>query len=329
MCLFLGQSCSPQIYVGVNFQKNLTTNTINLGEEAYWNCKIKEFYSDALAEIYNQYAQNPTGDKKWFLIGLPSDFFNVLLQCAPSNLYDKTNDDHQVSIVIGSYFFRHEAFLAAAEISLGVSSFKVEQKVQIHLFDGDAPQEMRTTPAQDGTITLHEKFSILKTLTQSLFFGGNILLNQYILLKNNFSADVHFRVGRIVKDRLYVFSILGATINKSHVEVIDDNIETDGLTLYYCTNQWASDTSALWKPETLAPKDDLNTQKLAFIGEKTSVGVVAGIGVEFFVSHKITIRTQCAYAYYPSYTILSTNGFANIRHWAKGIKVNFSLLWRF
>jgi hypothetical protein len=321
--------CYSQIYVGVNLQKNFMINTINLGEDAYWNRKIKEFYADSLKSIYEQYSNNPSGDKKWFLLGLPSDFFDVLLQCAPSVLYDRSSDNHEMSATIGSYFFRREAFLVAAEVGFGSSSLKIEQKSQIRLFSGDAPTEMQTAPVSpDGTITLSESFSILKTLTQSLFFGGNISLNQSLFLKNCFTADMLFRFGVIVKDRWYVFLILGATANKSKIEMKDENIDADDLILYYCTNQWMEEWG-FWKPERLVPKDDFNTQLLTFAEEKTNIGAVGGVGAEFFVSHKISFRAQCAYAYHPCVTIASADGLASIRHFARGLRISGSFIWRF
>jgi hypothetical protein len=324
----------PRFYIGVQFQKSFVRNTINMGESKYWNSCIKEAYANDLLNIYKKYSSVAPNDpnqfsKTVFLFGTPDNFFNVLLQNATSLIYDKKNDASQGAIAIGAFLFRKENFLVAAEFSLGRSFAKTKEQLKLNLFKGDVPLEMQNTPLnEDGIIPLSDRFSVVKTLTQSVFFGGSIDLEEDLSLQNYLAAEVNFRFGQIIKDRIYLFAIFGVDWNQIYFYIKDKNIVTETVNMYCCIDQWIG-TESKWRFDSLSPNPEFNTMLLTFDKTKANIGVTCGVGAEFFISRKISCRTQCVYSYFPGVRVPSQDGLASIKYFSKGFKINCGLFWRF
>jgi opacity protein-like surface antigen len=324
------------MYVGFLAQKNFSTSSINMDEDAYWVNAIKSAYNDDLDRMdRDQYqAQLAAQGQVWYFLGFPKDYFNLLLINAPSKLYDRQEDDYQSKIVLGAYLFRFDSVLIASEICIGASSLKLSDNVTVNLFKGDVPQKMleemeKTNGSGDYLLFESTKYSAIKAESaQQMYWDGTIDLRQRVAFEKGMTYGINFRVGSIVKNRAYAFVIIGAEVDCIKVNSADVGVDNSGLQLIYCTDSYQGPNSN-WKVESLATSRDLKENLLEFNESKHTIGVVCGLGAEFFVSRKISVRAQAQYVYHSDTKFTSTDGAGNLKFSSAGLQINGGIFWRF
>ncbi|MDR3285646.1 MAG: hypothetical protein LBS83_03115 [Holosporales bacterium] len=316
----------PQIYVGFLTQRNFTFNTINQGKAEYWNNTIKDAYKDSLEQIYigqqKVQIESPNWAAKWFYLGLPKDYFNLLLQNLTSKVYCENNSYFQYTFTIGAYIFRKDDLLIATEVFLGKSSLDISKNITVKLFKGDIPNEIET--GAGGT----ESNFFANNLIQKIYFSGDLDLLSNVSFNKNISLGINFRFGKILKDRVYIFTVLGLEGNKLKIIFEDKDLINKEVKMFYNINTSYGENPK-WESVIVQPAYDLKTKMLSFSKEKFSLGVSAGLGAEFFVSRKISLRAQCSYIYYPDITFRSPDRAADVKYFAKDIQLSAGIFWRF
>ena len=315
----------PQIYCGISCERNIIKNQIDLGENNYWGRTIKDYYNQNLQDFYNS---NPTldgGAGSAFLLGTPESYFDVLLQNSESNLLNENINFFKPEITIGAYLFRKNNIMICSELFFGYQLCDSSFQKEISLFKGDVPEEVKTSYPN-----VPDKYSTTKTLTQQIFYSGEIDLLENINVKNQLSFGMNIRLGTIVKDRAYIYSLVGAQIDNVKIYVNDEKISTSQIEIYYCKDSNMPTDKSEWEKNTFDDGDGLKNSLLKYDELKNRYSFLIGGGCELFITKKISLRLQCTYSFFTDVKINSNDGGqANLKLSSNGPQFSSGVFFRF
>jgi hypothetical protein len=331
-------SCPVSVYIGASTRGCFISHYVS-GVSHYWTHMIGQAYKQ---DLQTRYELERAKEKLVnILFGFPSDYFDALLFQTPSKISSDWLYFPRFSFSLGAFIFRQGDVLIALECSVGKSSYSWRKKNEIILFHGDVPEELAQAlgNTKDGVEAslfssagyMKYKYNALASqITQNIFFGGDITLQQNMEIKEGYCTDIALLFGSIVRNRLFVFATLGLEINREKINIQDVKIETGEIKIFINRNVGSYESSAKWIRWPVVPSYDLFKYPLNISQNKNIYGMALGVGTDFFISRKLFARVKVGFAYYPEAKFLTIDNVnIAIKHAQKNIQCSAGIFWRF
>jgi opacity protein-like surface antigen len=175
---------------------------------------------------------------------------------------------------------------------------------------------------------LNQLNPIRNPLAPTAYIDCDINVKNTTEVQHNFDCGLLFRVGTILKDRVYVFTTLGTELR--HITILANHRMDDfpSFTLFCCRNATATSKSLIFDRFTVNPYRDQQNESLSFNKNRTLIGFRAGCGTEFFVNQRFSVRSDIMYTHYANSRFASRNGNASIRYSLSQWDVGIGLFYR-
>lgn len=349
----------PQIYIGLQGEIKNAKHVLTLGNQG-WNDLLLEAYQknlEALTSTWlsrvkdnssNTTSNNPTYDvlPYWLTNGPPKNLFQDLLDDNSPEVDRKHVMAFDIRALAGAYLFRHEKMLIAAEFFIRGSSFSRQVSTQQNLLDSDVPELLLTayrngsfsTQTASGANIYNTQESSLNPMANSLLPyiyvhpGHDIQAKNDVKVSSHFSFGGDIRLGTIFRDRAFLYAILGGQGGFFSVDgtlTLASGLPSLLVFYYASTGPSAYDTNVPYGVDTLRPSGSVNTSPRKFTKSKLKWGILGGAGIEFYLNHKLAIRTDVTMTYYTDLSIKAQDSINLIKLTHKPWHISFGVVYRF
>ncbi len=354
-----------QFYVGVHGDFRNLKHTLTMGNHG-WNEVLVEAYKNDLTKLSESWLNrqdNTSGDQllpSWMTQGTPLKHFKDLLDDKTSEIWKKRTTTFDIRLTGGGFFFRHEKVLMALEGFFGRSVMSANEKTSLEVFEASAPQELVEAWKAGKFVEEYSKESSslgggssggTKVVRYNTYDTQSTRLNPYsnstlpyIYVYNENKISVQhdikisstaflgsdLRLGSVLKDRLYLYGMVGVQGEWFSLDAkgrLPQGLPS--LSLFYCCNAYSSPgDSAVFGHETISSSGATIQEKI-FKKTKFKLGVFGGAGIEFYATHRVSLRADVTYTYFPDVQFQATDGAALIKYTHRPWKVGLGAFWRF
>lgn len=341
----------PQIYVGLQCGVSNTKHVLTLGKQG-WNELLLQSYKDSLENKTSSWISRVKdgGMAKtppyWILNGTPKNLFQDLLDDKSSEISRRRLTSFDIRATLGAYLFRHEKMLFAAEIFAGGASFSSQQNSQQPLLDADVPQDLLSAYQQGlfrdqnstGSLSYDVKNFDLNPMANSLRPYMYVRPNTKIQAKNAVEVTAHFlcggaiRLGTLLKDRVFLYALLGAQSERFSLNTtltLESSLPT--LQVFYYASSYASayDENVTFGVDTINPDASVSAAPRQFKKSKMKWGILGGFGLEFYINHRLALRTDVTMTYYTDLNIKAQDDVSLLKLTHKPWRIGLGLVYRF
>jgi hypothetical protein len=344
-----------QIYIGgiVDWQSKYEKLIFGDG---YWRGSLTANYGPALRGILSEAAISHTllgVSYPTLFQGTPLDFFKILLMEQSADIFKERRVRSGGYFSVGAFIYRHSSILLATEFRVGTKFSDINQKNETILIESIAPTPLKKyydanqpkgdiiaianaiTSANNGQATNIQTFfqdnpslAIPNTKNPTLYFDANIATTNTLKLTHRFQSEFNIRIGSIIKDRLFLFLLLGAEANNFSINLGSSPKSENPVVLYVATLKGDANASSYYY-FTIAPKTNLNDYAMRFKARKFSYGATGGIGAEIFISKHLSFRPEVTFTYSSDVSFPSTCGKTKVLYSGSHFRASLGVFYRF
>ncbi|MDR1597828.1 MAG: hypothetical protein LBR89_02735 [Holosporales bacterium] len=324
-----------QFYVGANLQKNNVRHQITFATD-YLSQYVSDVYIKALDATYaDMLAFAKSGGLTSLKSSTPRELLQALMNDHPAEFHKTRPSSVAYSFTVGAFVARHEKVLLAVEAFWGRERMSEDESSKITIVSGAAPDAiLNTAPSKEGarTVVVLNQDSKLNPTEYSLrpysYLHGSIEIGNELKVERNTYCGAQLRLGSVVADRMYAYAVLGADVSNVHVKSTHKWSDFPQFVLYTCSPTYIGANIIKFLKYTLDPSTT-SSQDLAFDKSKYVVGIVGGLGGEFFMSRTLSVRMDLTYSYFPDKRIPSTNSKAELQYTSTNWRLGVGVCWRF
>ncbi|GHS92112.1 hypothetical protein AGMMS49949_03630 [Alphaproteobacteria bacterium] len=307
-CLLTPAQARIQFYGGLGIHRGSSHHKVNFKND-YWNKKFCEIYEEPFKKIKKDFVVNKKVqgiEIKPFTIshGSPLELFERLLDDQSSELMKQNIATPQFEGTLGIFCFRNKAVLLAVEMVAGRASGEVLNKGEMTIFKAEPPKSLLDAKDKgtDSGKTAEVDLNPFRNMEFPLIhLNGLFTLTQETKVKRSFYYKIQARIGTVIKDRVYVFALVGAETNKLDLFHESSPKTIFDIILFFCSEQDPYKDTHGFNYMTIPLQKELkeNLQKTKRICKKNrfNAGVVGGAGLEFFVTRRFSLRSDFSYTY--------------------------------
>lgn len=331
--------------------------------------KLSQGFSNQIKELNDpeqQTSKDFNGSIPAIMDGMPKDLF--LEKIKSGKIFDDNPFGKGFSITAGNFCFRDKSLLCAIELSSSFTYSNLKNFKRTCIFSSPLPfkfeenfngqnddgitwydcqeSDKKTSPDFVGmfdgraavlvgdlesTKRLSPKNNTQAPLTY--WYGPLLEIISTLELKEKFSIKFLFRAGTLLKDRFYLYALLGGRLSRfsfQFKQILDKNFPL----MYYCYIKEfprSNNENLTFLFRSITPNKKFTPENTQLICNRsaTQLGFVGGIGGEFFINKHLSTRLDFTMSVGPDTLINTEKSSTQLRYSELRGKLSLGVFWRF